>query len=506
MESTYNLMVLVVLFILLLLKLKNKFHRSRNPKLPPGPWQLPILGSIHHLLVGSQLPHRRFQELAKSHGPQLMHLKLGEVSLVVASSAAAAEVILKTHDAIFASRPSIPLVNILTYGGKGMGVSPYGEYYRQLRKIVTLELLSPKRVSSFRRIREEEAQTIIRSISQGGSLVNVSDLVARMANNVTVRASVGSKVKDQDGFIEAMLEGLRLAAGLDMGDLFPSMSWLVNLISRSRIKTEKIHEKLDQMLESIVQERKERKMKTDMMMGEESERAEGLVDVLLRLQKEGGLPFELTDVIIKALILDIFAGGSETTSATLQWSMSELMKNPRVMRKAQTEIRDALRGKDKVTEANIKGLNYLHLVIKETLRLHPPVPLLLPRECQSKCELLGYEIPEKTRVVVNAWAIGRDPRYWEDAEEFKPERFEGNAIDFKGTNFELLPFGAGRRVCPGMLFGLAAVELPLAILLHQFDWELPEGIQAENLDMSESFGATAHRKSDLILRVTSHSF
>ena len=178
------------------------------------------------------------------------------------------------------------------------------------------------------------------------------------------------------------------------------------------------------------------------------------------------------------------------------------------MRKAQMEIRDALRGKDKVTEDDIKELNYLQLVIKETMRLHPPVPLLLPRECQKKCEVLGYEIPAKARVVVNAWAIGRDPRHWEDAEEFKPERFEGSSIDFKGTNFEFLPFGAGRRMCPGMQFGLRAVELPLARLLYHFDWELPTtatGIQykSKSLDMSESVGLAARRRFDLLLHATS---
>lgn len=202
----------------------------------------------------------------------------------------------------------------------------------------------------------------------------------------------------------------------------------------------------------------------------------------------------------------MLAAGSETSSSTLQWAMTELMRNPKVMRKVQMEVRGALQGNTKITEADIKELNYMQLVIKETLRLHPPVPLLLPRECQKKCELLGYEIPEKSRVIVNAWAIERDPQYWQDAEEFKPERFEGSSIDFKGTNFEFLPFGAGRRMCPGMTFGLASMELPLAELLYYFDWELPTAseIKSQSLDISESFGITSRRRFDLILHATPH--
>ena len=195
----------------------------------------------------------------------------------------------------------------------------------------------------------------------------------------------------------------------------------------------------------------------------------------------------------------MLGAGTETSSTVLVWVVSELMRNPEVMRRAQSEVREVLQGKKKVTEEDTKELNYLQLVIKETLRLHPPAPLLLPRECQETCEVLGYEIPEKARVVINVWAMGRDPRYWEDAEKFNPDRFEGNHVDFKGANFEFLPFGSGRRMCPGMMFGLATVELALAQLLCYFNWELPNGIEPRNLDMSESFGVTARRKSNLCL-------
>ena len=197
---------------------------------------------------------------------------------------------------------------------------------------------------------------------------------------------------------------------------------------------------------------------------------------------------------------DIFAAGTDTTATALEWAMSELMKNPRVRKKAQAEIREAFEGKKTVNESDLDKLSYLNSVIKETMRLHPPVPLLLPRECSEQCNVGGYEIPIKTKVIVNAWALGRDPKHWYDAERFIPERFEGaTSIDFKGNNFEYIPFGAGRRMCPGISLGLANMELPLAALLYHFDWELPNGMKPEDLDMNESFGAAVGRKNNLYL-------
>jgi cytochrome P450 len=179
--------------------------------------------------------------------------------------------------------------------------------------------------------------------------------------------------------------------------------------------------------------------------------------------------------------------------------MSEMVKNPKVMEKAQSEVRRVFDKKGFVDETEFHQLIYLKSVIKETMRLHPSLPLLLPRESRERCKINGYEIPAKTRILVNAWAIGRNPRYWIEADSFKPERFVNSLIDFKGTNFEFIPFGAGRRMCPGMTFALPNVELPLAQLLYHFDWKLPNGMKNEELDMAESFGITVGRKHDLCL-------
>ena len=195
----------------------------------------------------------------------------------------------------------------------------------------------------------------------------------------------------------------------------------------------------------------------------------------------------------------MFIAGSETSSTVVEWAMLEMLKNPRLMEKAQAEVRQVFGRKGNVDETCLHELKFLKLIIKETLRLHPPSPFLLPRESRESCVINGYEIPAKTRVLVNAWAIGRDPRYWTEAERFYPERFTDSTIDFRGTNFEFIPFGAGRRICPGISFAIANIELPLAQCLYHFDWKFPSGSTRESLDMTESFGMTVRRKEDLYL-------
>ncbi|XP_057441030.1 cytochrome P450 71D10-like [Lotus japonicus] len=227
---------------------------------------------------------------------------------------------------------------------------------------------------------------------------------------------------------------------------------------------------------------------------------EDLVDVLLKFQQEQEQEqYALTDDNIKAVIQDMFSAGGETISGIVIWGMSEMVKNPKVMQEAQAEVRKVFGSKGNVDESELHQLIYLKCVIKETMRLHPSVPLLVPRECRERCEMNGYEIPPKSIVSVNAWAIGRDPKYWDEAETFKPERFLNSQIDFRGTNFEYLPFGAGRRMCPGISFALPNIEMQLANLLYHFDWKLPNGLKNEELDMNETFGLTLRKVNDLCL-------
>jgi cytochrome P450 len=185
--------------------------------------------------------------------------------------------------------------------------------------------------------------------------------------------------------------------------------------------------------------------------------------------------------------------------------MAEMIKDPRVLKKAQAEVREGFDRRGRVDETAIDEFKYLKAIMKESLRLHPTVPLLVPRESGQVCEINGYHIPVKSRVLVNAWAIGRDPEYWTDPDKFYPERFIGSSIDYLGKNFEYIPFGAGRRICPGMNYGMVSVEHVLALLLYHFDWRLPNGIKNEELELKEEFGATMSRKGDLyLIPTTSH--
>ncbi|XP_054798395.1 cytochrome P450 71D10-like isoform X2 [Prosopis cineraria] len=465
--------------------------RNPNSKLPPGPPKIPILGNMHQI---GAMPHQNLAKWAKKYGP-LMHLKLGGLSSIVVSSPEMAKEVMKTHDIIFANRPYVLAADIITYGSKSMSFSPYGSYWRQMRKLSTFELLTPKRVESFRPIREEEVSKLVNEIALSeGAVINLSKKVNSMAYGMTARIAFGRESKDQEAYIELMKEVLKLVGGFSLADLYPSIG-VLQVLTGLRSKAEKVHQEMDRILGSIVRDHKDRDTQTEAI----HEKAEDIVDVLLKLQKQDNLEHPLSDEMIKATILDIFSAGSGTSSKTIEWAMAELVKNPWVMEKAQAEVREVYEGKGYVDEASVHELKYLKAIIKETLRMHPPVPLLLPRECSERCEINGYEIAPKSKVMVNVWAIGRDPEYWLEAEKFYPERFLDSSVDYKGADFQLIPFGAGRRMCPGITFGIANVELSLANLLFHFDWKMPNGEKPEDLDMNESFGMSLKKKYDLEL-------
>lgn len=200
----------------------------------------------------------------------------------------------------------------------------------------------------------------------------------------------------------------------------------------------------------------------------------------------------------------MFVAGTDTSSATLEWTMTELARHPMVMKKAQDEVRNVASSLGKVEESHLQHLHYLKAVIKETMRLHPPVPLLVPRESMEKCNLDGYEIPAKTRVLINTYAIGRDPTSWENPLQYNPERFMDKNIEVKDQDFRFLPFGGGRRGCPGYSFGLATVEIALARLLYHFDWALPQGVGADDMDLGEIFGLATRKKTAIVLVPTAN--
>lgn len=232
------------------------------------------------------------------------------------------------------------------------------------------------------------------------------------------------------------------------------------------------------------------------------------VDVLLSMDNklvnsDGEVLYIMEKENIKAIILDMIIASYDTSSTMIEWGLSELIRNPHIMARLQEELQ-AVVGMDRMVEENdLPNLSYLEMVVKEAFRLHPAGPLLIPHESVKDTTINGYHIPEKSRMFINIWAIGRDPKVWSDnADEFFPERFIGSDIDFKEHNFQLIPFGAGRRACPGMLLGLRNVRLILAQLVHCFNWELPDGKSPEDLDMKEEFGLSLPRENDLLLKPT----
>ncbi|KAF7836088.1 cytochrome P450 71D8-like [Senna tora] len=465
-------------------------------KLPPGPWKLPLLGNLHQLASAGLLPHHTLKLLAEKYGP-LMHLQLGEISALVVSSPEMAKEIMKTHDLTFAQRPKLLISKIMFYESTDIAFAPYGDYWRQMRKICMLELLSAKRVQSFSFIREDEVRNLVESIQMCAGLpINLTTRIMSLVSTIVCRAAFGKKSEDEDKLLCLLKQTVELSGGFDLADLFPSLK-LIHLITRMEYKLKKMLKKLDRILEKIVNEHKVRKIKAKEGKSESEE--EDLVDVLLRVQQSGDLKIPVTDNNIKAVIWDIFTAGTDTSATVIEWAMSELMRNPKVREKALAEIREVFKGKKTIHETDMEQLSYLKLVIKETMRLHTPLPLLFPRECREPCNIGGYFIPKKTKVIINAWALARDPNLWYDAESFIPERFHDTSLDFKGTNFEYIPFGSGRRMCPGISFALPTVELPLAHLLYHFNWELPNGMKPEDLDMTEHFGAAVGRKNHLYL-------
>ncbi|KAL9444647.1 hypothetical protein AB3S75_017771 [Citrus x aurantiifolia] len=487
----FPIILCFLLFAFMIWK-KSKNNHSTLLNLPPGPWRLPVIGNLHQFV--GPLPHHCFGDLAKKYGP-LMHLQLGQVSHIVISSPEAAKEVMRTHDMSFASRPFLLAASFFTYNFTNIAFAPHGDYWRQVRKICTLELFSAKRVQSFRSIREEEASNLITSISSNlGLPVNLSKMIFSLINGITTRAAFGVRWQDQEELMTVFHKAIELSGGFSLADVFPSIKLLARLTG-IKPESERLHQELDKILGNIINEHKEGKALGKTVEGE----ADDLVHVLLRCQENGELGFNLTTENIKAAITDIFIAGTDSSVTVIEWAMSEMMKNPRVMEKAQAEVRQAFDKNGNVDEIGLHELQYLKLVVKETLRLHTPLPLLLPRECGERCKILGYDIPKGSKVIVNAWAIARDPRYWNDAESFYPERFLDSSIDYKGNYFEYIPFGAGRRICPGMLFGMANIELPLAQLLFHFNWKLPNGEQNNDLDMAENFGGSVRRKNDLFL-------
>ncbi|CAH1428213.1 unnamed protein product [Lactuca virosa] len=429
-----------------------------------------------------------------------MSLRLGSVQTLVVSSARMAKEVLKTNDAIFCSRPVLTGQKKITYGYKGLILTPYNDYWREIRKICTLHLFTSRRVLSFRGDREEEVllminkikSQIVTSSSSSEVVVNLNETVMTLTSMIICRMAFGKRNgPEMSRFHGLLLECQAVLVQLYYRDYFPLMGWLDHL-NGSMAKLQKNFNDMDAFYQELVDEHLNSESRTNKMHDD-------IIDILLQLKNDNSFLLDLTFDHIKAIVMDIFLAGTETSASAVVWALTLLIKNPKALKRAQQEVRNAAGNKGKIDEDDLPKLDYLKAVIKESLRLYPAAPLLIPRETIDVCFLNGYEIPKKTLVYVNSWAIGRDPECWEKPEEFEPERFLVSSYDFKGTEFEFIPFGSGRRGCPGLAIGVATMELTLSNLLYTFDWKLPDGMKAEDVDTMTTPGLVLHKKNALCL-------
>ncbi|KAL5823826.1 hypothetical protein ACOSQ4_021726 [Xanthoceras sorbifolium] len=489
-------LVPLILFLLLCFLFRQDGHR-RNLNLPPGPSPWPIIGNLN--LMGP-LPHQSIHSLSKKYGP-IMQLRFGSFPVVVGSSIEMAKYFLKTNDLNFATRPITSSGKYTTYNCSNIVWAPYGPYWRQARKIFLVELFSAKRLESFEYIRIEETKAFLHGLYKSSCKpITLRDHLADLSLNVISRMALGKKYTDEseneittpEEFKEMIEELFLLNGVLNIGDFIP---WLEFLDLQGYIKRMKsLMKKLDRFYEHVLGEHEARgRLLKDNYV------AKDMVDVLLQLAEDPNLEVKFERDQIKALIQDLLAGGTESSAVTLEWAMSELLKKPEIVNKATEEL-DRVIGRNRlVEEKDIVNLPYINVIVKEVMRLHPVAPMLVPRVAREDCKVAGYDIPKNTRLIVNVWTIGRDPTVWENPNEFCPERFIGKDIDVKGHDFELLPFGTGRRMCPGYSLGLKVLQSSLANLLHCFAWKLEGDMKNEDLNMEEIFGLSTPRKIPLLV-------
>ncbi|XP_057781326.1 6,7,8-trihydroxycoumarin synthase-like [Salvia miltiorrhiza] len=496
------LSIIVPIIVIYLLHKCKTSPQNDVVRLPPGPPGLPLIGNLLQIGSAADLPFYLWQ-LSKKYGP-IMQMRIGCVPMLIISSPKLAQEVMKTQDLAFCNRTKFLGQKKLSYNCTDMTFSPYGEYWREVRKITAVHLFSLKKKQSFRPIREDEVSRMvakIRSLSSSESQeprpVDLSHVAMTLGRSLISRFAFGKRY-DGGGPEARMFEKLLHDAEAALmqfyvSDYFPSLMW-VDRLSGAVDRVDRIFDALDSFYQKLIDEHLDpRRAK------EEKEEEEDILDVLIKIKEEKLSSIDFDWDRVKALLADIFIAGTDTSAASIVWTMTALIKAPKVMQKVQAEIRNLVGKKGEVDEDDFANLPYLKAVIKETFRLYPPAPLLVPRQTIEKCTLEGYEIQPKTVVYVNAWAIARDAEYWKNPDEFVPERFLNSTIDFKGQDFELIPFGSGRRVCPGMLMGLSNVELTVANLLYSFDWELPAGIRSEDIDTDPLPGITMHKKNPLLL-------
>ncbi|XP_028807298.1 geraniol 8-hydroxylase [Neltuma alba] len=461
-----------------------------SSKPPPGPRGLPLFGNL--LSIDPEL-HSYFASLSQTYGP-IFSLRLGSKTAVVVSSPSIARQVLKDHDVTFANRDVPVAGRLATYGGKDIVWTPYGPEWRMLRKVCVLKMLSNTTLDSVYELRRREIRKTVGYLySRVGSPVDIGEQMFLTILNVITnmmwggtlegdeRAAVGSEFREVVAHMTALLGKPNLS------DFFSGLAWfdLQGVEKQMRL----LARRFDQIFEKMIELRLRKNNESG------SGESKDFLQFLLKLKDEEDSKTPLTMTHIKALLMDMVVGGSDTSSNTIEFAMAHIINEPEVMRRVQEELDSVVGRQNMVEESHIHKLPYLFAVMKESLRLHPALPLLVPHCPSESTTVGGYTIPKGSRVFINVWAIHRDPTIWVNPLKFDPTRFLDSKWDFSGNDFEYFPFGSGRRICAGIAMAERTFLYSVATLMHSFDWKIPE---SQELDMSEKFGIVLKKKVPLV--------
>ncbi|KAD3336310.1 hypothetical protein E3N88_31829 [Mikania micrantha] len=471
-----------------------------TPPLPPGPKGLPVVGYFPFL--GPNL-HHEFAKLANHYGP-IFKIYLGSKLHVVVNSAELAKVVTGEQDESFANRDPHTAGLVASYNASDIAWAPNNGNRRKLRKVLVYEVLSNVNLEASHSYRRYEVRKTIKDVYDSiGKPVDINEILFLTVMNILTSIvwgkglAEGSKYGFSDEIRDVVSRIVEIAEGLNISDFFPVLARFD--LQGVKRKMEDQIKRFDQIFETTIEERTGSKSgligKKDKLDGKKD-----LLQILLELKDQDAMPNSINMTQLKALIVDMFLGGVDATSAMVEWTMTEILRNTRVMTKVQDELAEVVGLNNIVEESHLPKLKYLDAVFKETFRLHPPLPFLLPRAPNRTCTVGGYTVPKGSTIFLNVWAIQRDSKYWDNPSEFNPERFlnyEGSEKwDYSGTNLKFFPFGSGRRRCPGIPLGEKMMMHILASLMHSFEWRLPEG---EEYDLSEKFGIAMKKKKPLIV-------
>ncbi|OWM64970.1 geraniol 8-hydroxylase-like isoform X2 [Punica granatum] len=489
MESLEASSLISFCFLLLIFLLLRRPRRSGSGcGLPPGPRPLPVLGNI--LDLGTK-PHRTLAEHARKHGP-VMTLKLGTVTVVVVSSHEAAREVLQKNDHVMASRTIPDVVRARDHYKHSLVWLPNSAKWKGFRRACSMQLFSRQKLDVTEMLRQRKVDELLDYLHENsvrGKAVTVGQAVFTTVLNLISNTlfSIDLTHHKENSVVEfkELIWGMMKEGGSpNISDFFPALRWIDPQGARRRMDAH--FSQLFAVFDRIVEERTLKRASTD-----GSPRSDDMLESLLDLRDSS----ELNREDINSILADLVVAGVDTTHTTVEWAMVELLRHAEKMAKARAEIEQVL-GKDtKVQESDIPRLPYLRAVVKETFRLYSP--FLLPHRAETEVDLCGFKIPKDTQIMVNLWAMGRDESVWQDPDRFEPERFLELKIDIKGTDFELIPFGAGRRMCPGMPLGYRMVHLILGSLIRSFDWKLANGEATETMDMNEKNGITIQKAKPL---------